>query len=73
VGWAEIGPKGVRPISAQQFSLFFSLGLTKPRHQGWARSGLAQKVKKKKNGRGIISPLRPTASRTCSACRRNLS
>ena len=62
-GWADLG--------TTFFSTSFYLGRTRPRHQGWARTGLALK---EKTGRGIIFPLPSSCIQNDihSACRRNL-
>ena len=57
-GWADLGPSGIGPISAQQSLLFSSgpdLGQTAgmgqnqsgPQTHGWARTNLAQRRKKR--------------------------
>jgi len=56
-------------VLGRVLSASFDLGHTRPRHQGWARTGLAQKVK---TGRGIIFPLPSSCMQNeyHSACRR---
>ena len=68
MGWAGLSPKGLCRSRPNSPLYFFGMGLTQPRHQGWARTGPTQK---RKRG-GIILPLTSSCMQNdiCSACRR---
>jgi len=68
MGWARLSPKGLCRSRPNSPLYFFGMGLTQPRHQGWARTGPTQK---RKRG-GIILPLTSSCMQNdiCSACRR---